>query len=753
MPPKKQAAPDLAPSKAAVEAAQAVIAAAAAAAAAAPGPASAAAASRALRRSTRNGGKSQEGDLAEADDSSLAQPDDTVVATEASVRDWWELVTTPMLHAWLKAHQAEGVKPGPNTISRANRANREFMLDRMVKSGVRLPRQGKEEEELLAAWRIANKFKGDERPKEGAFLSPRQPVIAAGAGGRSSEEKYSSHSSSSQMPSGLPTQQPKYSSDHGSAPGVQQQHQLQALPEAGLMSSSAAAQLQHAQANATSATTQHAYGQTHHSSAPDSASFAPHAPSPTQGQRSDAAGHPTSHTQPHPQQHPSSHSLHHTAAGASSHQESARPRPRQCLCCGYPTGPVSEFPVPWRCPVPECQLHGHLPPDSLINRRLFAQLMAESQGPTAPAALTGSSGSSSASSHSAALNQSHHQQQQADAMSLAAAAAAAAEKVKRDRDSISQVDTYLQSITCKGPFMPMWTGAQAHQPLSHEQALLESRVEGYDSYMTEAPSEHLIAAVRANKLTFLALALPVGPNSPRPAMSSNGTPIVGPLSSLQQFCMVFAWLIGPALADMPRALQQWILLMRQVVMFEGRYGWPVAYKYVENVLNERIMQGSELGIGKLSAAALQLVHSNRRIDLSDSAAGAAAGSGGRGPAHSPSSGHTPISDQACHNWNKGTPCGSANGGPCGRQHACQLCRGGHKFTDCPQYRSDQHSRGHSSGGGGNSGNYQGDRDRRERGGRGGYRKSGGGGGHQGAGTGSDSNNNGGAAGGGNGRQH
>ena len=694
------------PTAAQLEAARAVIAAAAAAAADAPvpGPASAAAGVIA-RRVTRNGGKSQEGDLAE---DNLSTAGDAVVAAEASVRDWWDRVTTPMLHPWLKAHQAGGAKPDPGKILKKNRSNRDFMLDRMVSSGVRLPTSGKEEEELLAVWRDAHKFKGDERPEEGVFHPPQQ-LSRQRSGAQPSEEKYSERSqspSSHALPSS--TQQPKHSSDHGSAHGAQQQHQLQALPEAGRTSSSAAAQLQHAQANTTTAVTQHVHGQTHHAAA--------------------AAG-----------------------AGASGHQESTRPRP--CQCCGFPTGPpVNEFQAPWRCPMPECRLYGHLPESSFLNQRLIAQMMAESHSPTVPAPQTGSSGSSSTGS--SAPNQSHLAQQQADAMSLAAAAAAAAEKVKRDRDSISQVDTYLQSITSKGPFMPMWTGTQAHAPLSHEQALLESRLEGYDAYQTEAPSEHLIAAVRANKLTLLALALPVGPNSPRPALSSNGTPIVGPLSSLQEFCTVFAWLIGPALADMPRALQQWILLMRHLVMFESRYGWPVAYKYLENVLNERIMQGSELGIGKLSAAALQLVHSNRRLDLQlPQATGAAAG-GVRGPAHPPSSGHTPISDQPCHNWNQGTPCGSANGGPCGRQHICRLCRGGHKFTECSQYRAEQHSRGHSSGGGG-SGNYQGDR--RDRGGRGGFRKSGGGGGgggHQGAGTGSDSNNSGGAAGGGSsGRQH
>ena len=113
------------------------------------------------------------------------------MATEGSVRDWWERVAPPLLHARLKAHQAEGVKPGPSRISKtADPSNSDFMLDRMVSSGVRLPTSGKEEE-LLATRRAAHKLKSDlaQLPKEGVLLPPRQPPFAAGAEARSCEEK------------------------------------------------------------------------------------------------------------------------------------------------------------------------------------------------------------------------------------------------------------------------------------------------------------------------------------------------------------------------------------------------------------------------------------------------------------------------------------------------------------------------------------------------------------------------------------
>lgn len=676
------------------------------------------------RRFTRHGGKSRAGELADLPDdlSSAAAAEEVVAVSEASRRDQWERFSTELFYPWLL--QRVGAK-----VKVADRLNRAHMIQLMLKSEVRLPTAGKEKEEMTEAWLDAS-AKNRAAPVPPVFLAPQQPPAAgAGAGAQAAEAQ------PSQLPQSAAASQVKHSSDHDRVSGSPQQHQLLPLPT--LTAATVTGPLQLPQPGAHELM-KLASGQTQSlaaGSAPHSASFAPH----QQGHHLDPSTFQV--------QQPLSQQQSGAGSGAGSTQGFV-PRPLQCKCCTSFSGPLddgSSFAISWRCPV--CSQHGHLPADNYANRCLAAEREAESlrvrqqllllaQANSGQLAASSSTGSSSSSAPPAATSSGQPLQPvPSDAMSLAAAAAAAAEKVKRDRDSIGQVDAYLQAIAAEGPFMSMWTGEHAHDPMTFEQALLESSRDSYAGFSGPLPSKQLVEAIRKNKVIHLGLALQLlDPNAARPTIGTDGKPVVASLRSFQEFALIFSSVIAPALADKPRALQQWVLLMRSLLMLERVWGWSVAIQYVENVLAERISLGSEEGIGKISNSALNIVYANRRLDQPGFNAPASRGA----PAHSPpSNGHTSQSNEACWNWNAGNPCGSSNGGPCGRLHVCRVCWGNHRSTACTsQQPPAQQQRGHSfGGGGGGSGNHHSNR----RGGgnnnnRGGYnnnRKSNGGGGGNG----------------------
>ena len=278
---------------------------------------------------------------------------------------------------------------------------------------------------------------------------------------------------------------------------------------------------------------------------------------------------------------------------------------------------------------------------------------------------------------------------------------------------ISALDRSYIRLAERGAPCPIFTGPRAGAPLSHGEALAESR-KAQGASATQAPSEHLIALIRSGKLTAISHAVP------RPlsggATDENQTfqttadgslvlrtkevDIPQNLGSLQQFCKAMFSTIIPALIDRPAALMQWVALGRSALELHERfdYDWTLAAAYMTQLLNERVPQA--LPFAEMSQACLQTVMMARLIRNGGPSRGDPRPSGpgnqnphNRGEIRKEESAGDPRAYNACRNWNNGY-CGYQG---CRNSHVCFICKGAHragqKLDRCRGVGSGEKSKG------------------------------------------------------------
>lgn len=254
---------------------------------------------------------------------------------------------------------------------------------------------------------------------------------------------------------------------------------------------------------------------------------------------------------------------------------------------------------------------------------------------------------------------------------------------------LSALDRGYIRLAERGGIFPLFAGPAAGAPISHLSAIAESR-KAPGATATEAPSEYLIALIRAGKLTAISHAIP------RPlaggtveedvafAAGPGGSIVVRPraadvaanLESLQQFCRALFSTILPSLIDRPAALMQWVALGRTALELEARYDWNTAAAYLAQLLNERVTQHLPFAdLSQQCLASVQLARGDKRGAVSAAVPPHLQGgnlSGKQGPA--------PLDkDQPCGKWNVGA-CTYAN---CRYKHSCKFCGGAHRAMDTP----------------------------------------------------------------------
>jgi len=342
----------------------------------------------------------------------------------------------------------------------------------------------------------------------------------------------------------------------------------------------------------------------------------------------------------------------------------ASPRPlRACLACNAPTAQTGVF----TCG--ECHLRGDLAIDHPYNTHLLKLEVLRIEGHASPTVSSAAAAGSSSGQPAAA--------------SLKSA------------DRLSAWDSNLARITAAGVDVPLFTGPDAAAGMTARDAL--ARVaRAFDAARFAAPSDQLLAAIRAGKLRDVGFALPrthaavqgiheteagtlsLGADGvPRFTNKAKDAP---PVSSAQAFTTALISTILPALIDRPAALVEWLTLGRTVLALDERYGWANAFQYAQRQLALCIDEGKPFATETAASVLLPI------------ALAAGPGGAGRGPA-APGSQQAQRSNtgpQTCHNFNNGVPCRLS---PCKFAHSCQNCQQlGHGSSSCPNSQQQQSSR-------------------------------------------------------------
>lgn len=292
---------------------------------------------------------------------------------------------------------------------------------------------------------------------------------------------------------------------------------------------------------------------------------------------------------------------------------------------------------------------------------LNVQLMEERKRSVAPASSSGSS----------SLGQSHTQ----GAGSLAAA------------DShLNALERHFEKELKR---LPAQQGAFVRggvpQPFTHQQAIAEVR-KAFKASQTEAPSEQLVALIRAGGLANVGFAIPRLLAQARRdddqaasaihivggVLTAGSAAVAPPVESLQSFCAALFGTILPSLVDNPRAIAQWCALGRTALEFErDDGGWKGAHDYIEQLLHERITTGTGeyASVSDSVRIAVQSSFTRQR------------GNAPQQQQQAPASGKKSEQGSACRQFNMGVPCRRT---PCRLDHVCWMrsCRGAHSLALC-----------------------------------------------------------------------
>ena len=330
-----------------------------------------------------------------------------------------------------------------------------------------------------------------------------------------------------------------------------------------------------------------------------------------------------------------------------------------CFTCArerpHAPGVIAHTSIQWRC---ECGRRGDLPFDHEINREIMSTRSGHG-------ALESASSTSAASSSGTAPNPD---------------------------SSLSKRDRHFKLLLARAcppqtafSFSPA-LGATPHGP-THS---IVENMKAHKAAENDPPSAHLIALIRAGKLTEVGFALPrplnEAPDDERNAQvgfvitdrgtwaeTSSGT-TAPPVPSAQAFCMALFSTILPALVDMPAAVSQWFALGRTALLLERTRGWQAADGYVRQVLNQCRNLGDDMAPTNMSC-------------LLNAFAESAPAGGGAAPQHRPQnpSQQSRSEQRFCHQWNFGT-CTFPN---CRHKHACSGCGGSHKANTCVQGQAEE----------------------------------------------------------------
>jgi len=333
---------------------------------------------------------------------------------------------------------------------------------------------------------------------------------------------------------------------------------------------------------------------------------------------------------------------------------------QHCCTCALTRPPAADA-LPhtaqaWRC---ACGRRGDLPFDHEINR----EIMSTRAGLSAPG---------SASTTSAASSSGTNPTNPDSSLS------------KRDRHF-----KLLLARVCPPQTAFSFSPALGASPHGPAHSIVEN-MKAHQAAENDPPSAHLIALIRAGKLTEVGFALPrplnEAPDDERNAQvgfvitdrgtwaeTSSGT-TAPPVPSAQAFCMALFSTILPALVDMPAALSQWFALGRTALQLERTRGWQAADGYVRQVLNQCRNLGVDMAPTNMSC-------------LLNTFAESAPGGGGAAPQHRPQ--HSPQQSRAeqrtCHQWNFGN-CTYPN---CRHRHVCSGCGANHKGSSCLQGQAEE----------------------------------------------------------------
>ena len=342
-------------------------------------------------------------------------------------------------------------------------------------------------------------------------------------------------------------------------------------------------------------------------------------------------------------------------------QESRIPIPRRCKTCLKP--PEDPKALEWIC---ECGLRGDKEAEAACNVVLAAMNARKSVGSSAS--------SSSASAPSA--GQSYAQ-------------GSAAKGLERELLHLA-----------KGPPHPLFTGSDAEAPLTGGEAIAIVR-KALGASATENPSKELRALVDSGLLINVGYCIPRslaklkakssslmlmdGAEIPIQA-SSTGPP---PVPTVQAYMRALVTVILPVLIAKPAALTQWLALTNTALEIEEKQGWPKAFMYIEQLLQERV--AAQEGFAEPSQACMATLFYSPAASTVPASQSSGRQSGGAKRAD------TLYCD--AYNWENGG-CTNAH---CTKLHQCQYAARGctnvtaHRSPVCPSRYAEGSAPRHNGG--------------------------------------------------------
>ena len=237
---------------------------------------------------------------------------------------------------------------------------------------------------------------------------------------------------------------------------------------------------------------------------------------------------------------------------------------------------------------------------------------------------------------------------------------------------------------------------QSPDAIGHEAAIKGLRTHSFSGMTFAHQSPWLTKLIRSGHFKELSLGLPrsnadalkqlQGESKAKGILVLDGKLVNGTtseshvernLTSLQEFLKIIIVSILPSLFDSPRASLDWLELARTVIEVTQREGWPVANRYLQDLLNDRVPTSAPFN--EFDHQLLQTVRILVPTSPDTGAApAAAAGAGGRV--------NTQIGG-ACRNWNGLGQTSACANDPCPYKHrciwnACPSPNDGHRGKDC-----------------------------------------------------------------------
>lgn len=322
-------------------------------------------------------------------------------------------------------------------------------------------------------------------------------------------------------------------------------------------------------------------------------------------------------------------------SGSSTGGEANMPADGCSTCVAMPPAAAVNSRKQWLC---TCGRRGDLPTEHAINRELMRVAMAKGLESRA------SSASAAASSTSAS---------------------------EPGGDKLSKLENHFSQISKQlGEDHPLF--AKSLPALTPEQAFKTVRL-ALGNTKVQRPSQHLLALIQSGKLLNVAFALP----RPLAAIDGKGELVSGltidlntgkhsattasdptkpaQLASAAELCMALLSTILPALIDRPAAMMEWITLGRSALHLSTTEGWPIASKYVDALLVERISTHEKIALAKPSDEVLRDIraeaNTSRLFPQNEQS---------RPPAQQKPQG-------VCHNYNRS---GCNRGASCRFEHIC-----------------------------------------------------------------------------------